>query len=1112
MMRRESGPAREKNFKAWRKKAGALTALFLATALFLLATLSQVSLADTTASPGSIGINDGDDDDGFSLTRYPTGDTVDVTDKSEGYYPILYNNENGLPTSEANAIAQTSEGFLWIGCYSGLIRYDGNTFERMDSTTGIASVVSLYVDSQDRLWVGTNDFGAVVLEQDRETWFRVKDGLQSASVRAIAEDGDGFIYLATTMGVSVVSPDMTMTLIERIQIRDEFVRGLSVGRDGTVYGVTQKGAVFTLRGGQLTSFYDESTLGIPEIRTVVPDAKVPGYVFLGTAKSTVYYGKLSNNMEGAQAINTAPLNSVNTVSEIGGVIWICADNGIGYIAEGVFTPLSRIPMEDSVDSVLGDYQGNLWFTSSQQGVMKIVRSQFKDIFAGYDELEQEEMVVNTTCYLDGLLYIGTNRGLLVLSNDEVLKSYPLRKAVSASGEDLGITDLFEILGSVRIRSIIRDSGNRLWFSTYGKSGLLRLEDGVLTRFGTEDGLPSERIRTIAERTDGSYVVACTGGIAILEGDRIQRVFGEDYTIDNTEILTVTQGGPEDVIFGTDGGGIYVLRRKILYHIGTEDGLQSDVVMRVKRDATRNITWIVTSNSLAYMTDDFKVTTIKKFPYPNNFDIIQNSKDELWVLSSDGIYVVSAEEMLANGDISPLHYNRENGLTCVPTSNSYSDVTDDGMLYIAGSTGVVRVNINSTFETINNVKLAVPFLEADGKIIYPDKDGNFTIEPDVKRLTIDAYAYVYSLMNPQVTYILEGFDRTATTVSRRDFGKVVYTNLKEGKYVFKITLRDPNGGGEISYSVKILKKKAFHETILFRVLVVLGSIALVALIVAHYVLKKMRALQREQKRNRLLIREITEAFAKTIDMKDRYTRGHSTRVAEFTTMLAKELGYDEDMQEEYYNIALLHDVGKIGVPSSVLNKQGKLSDEEFAIIKSHPALGYEALKNISLMPDLALGAGAHHERPDGKGYPKGLKGDEIPRVAQVIAVADAFDAMYSNRPYRPRMNFEKVVSIIHDAAGTQLEQDVVDAFMRLVAKGEFRAPDDHGGGSTEDIDNIHKRQNREEAAHKRELAHAKEAGEHANEAEEADGAEQTGENAEGGRRRFGLRRRRKHSGK
>ncbi len=194
---------------------------------------------------------------------------------------------------------------------------------------------------------------------------------------------------------------------------------------------------------------------------------------------------------------------------------------------------------------------------------------------------------------------------------------------------------------------------------------------------------------------------------------------------------------------------------------------------------------------------------------------------------------------------------------------------------------------------------------------------------------------------------------------------------------------------------------------------------------------------KRKQDKMLLREIVEAFAKIIDMKDKYTNGHSSRVATYTAMLAKELGCDDETIEKYYNIALMHDVGKIGIPEDVLNKPGKLDPDEYRLIQSHSALGYNALKDISLMPELATGAGAHHERPDGKGYPNHLKQDEIPRVAQIIAVADTFDAMYSDRPYRNGMDFEKCVSIIKEVRGTQLTPDVVDAFLRLVDKGEFR---------------------------------------------------------------------------
>lgn len=217
-------------------------------------------------------------------------------------------------------------------------------------------------------------------------------------------------------------------------------------------------------------------------------------------------------------------------------------------------------------------------------------------------------------------------------------------------------------------------------------------------------------------------------------------------------------------------------------------------------------------------------------------------------------------------------------------------------------------------------------------------------------------------------------------------------------------------------------------------------------------EQVRSLNQKHQESVIFIKEITEAFAKVIDMKDTYTNGHSFRVAKYTEMLAKELGCDAETSEKYYRIALLHDIGKIGIPSDVLNKPGKLTDGEYRVIQSHSELGFRILKDISILPELAIGAHSHHERPDGKGYPEGLKGDEIPRVAQIIAVADCFDAMYSNRPYRNRMNFDTAVSIIRDVAGTQLSMDVVDAFQRLVEKGEFRLPSDTGGGSTENIDN------------------------------------------------------------
>lgn len=144
----------------------------------------------------------------------------------------------------------------------------------------------------------------------------------------------------------------------------------------------------------------------------------------------------------------------------------------------------------------------------------------------------------------------------------------------------------------------------------------------------------------------------------------------------------------------------------------------------------------------------------------------------------------------------------------------------------------------------------------------------------------------------------------------------------------------------------------------------------------------------------LTNQAIHAIAKTIDAKDKYTNGHSVRVAQYAREIAKEEHWTADQQEKLFYTALLHDIGKIGIPDKILNKPGKLTDEEYAIIKQHTTIGYHILQDSTSVPYVKDGAHYHHEHYDGSGYPEGLKGDAIPEVARLIGVADSVDAMYS----------------------------------------------------------------------------------------------------------------------
>lgn len=185
-------------------------------------------------------------------------------------------------------------------------------------------------------------------------------------------------------------------------------------------------------------------------------------------------------------------------------------------------------------------------------------------------------------------------------------------------------------------------------------------------------------------------------------------------------------------------------------------------------------------------------------------------------------------------------------------------------------------------------------------------------------------------------------------------------------------------------------------------------------------KDKEIIEAEQRLTKMMLDQSIETLAYTIDAKDKYTRGHSSRVAKYSRMIAGLAGKSEEECRQIYLAGLLHDIGKISISGAIINKQGKLTDEEYAKIKTHPEKGALILEKMKSIPFLQNGAKYHHERFDGKGYPAGLKGTEIPDMARIIAVADAYDAMTSYRSYRPTMEQNLVKQEIWKGIGTQFD--------------------------------------------------------------------------------------------
>ena len=272
--------------------------------------------------------------------------------------------------------------------------------------------------------------------------------------------------------------------------------------------------------------------------------------------------------------------------------------------------------------------------------------------------------------------------------------------------------------------------------------------------------------------------------------------------------------------------------------------------------------------------------------------------------------------------------------------------------------------------------------------------------------------------------------------------MTYTNLPSGRYIFHLAIMDDDTGNILEESTYTFEKElAIYDNWWFMVYMILVGgifVGLISWFITRTQIQRTLALQ--QSKLQLALQQVQMgnetilAIAKTVDAKDELTSKHSQRVSEYSVLIAREIGFTESEQENLRRAALLHDIGKIGIPDSILNKPARLTDEEYAVMKSHVTRGAEILKDFTLIDHVVDGTRYHHERYDGRGYPDGLEGEDIPLYGRIIAVADAFDAMTANRVYRKKLDFDYVLGELKRGRGTQFDPKLLDVFLKMLEDG------------------------------------------------------------------------------
>jgi len=950
---------------------------------------------------------------------------VDAVSRNDvTYIQQIYSADNGLPCGHANDIVQTNDGILWVGSYSGLYRYNGSSFRFMEEFDNVKNVNCLYVDEEGRLWIGTNDSGVVIaIGNEQVNVLNTTKGLPSDSVRSIVQSSDGDYYIGTSDHMIVVRLKNGITISAELpDIR--YAQCSSADRQGNVATVTSDGSLYLLKEGKVICSVPKFDDGVLySCCQFSPD----GLLYAGTTDGRVMVFKVMVNSVMIQHTqNCSGVSEINEIYFKDDNIWVLADNGIGRLHGNAYTKVPTGDFNSSIERMCSDYQGNLWFASTRHGLLQLSESCFSDLYTLYG---LSSAVVNTTAIQDGILYIGADNGLTEVH----LNSGSVRR-----------TGMTETLKGVRIRCILPDSSDNVWYCTYGKGLICEKPDGEAVFYNSEEYGLGNRARGCIELSDGSIAASIDSGLSIIRNGKVETTIPYGDELGSSQILSLCEYSDGKLYLGTDGNGIVVYENgEITGHITKADGLGSEVILKMVYDSEYDVMFIVTSNSLCYMKKSV-ISQIPGFPYSNNYDIVLDKDGEAFVLGSAGIYVVRKAALLDDKAIEYTLLNSRLGLRGALTANSWNVVSDIDDLYLSTDRGVIKVNLDNYRSGRRAYRIMVSQVILDGVPADIERGNRLTIDKEVNTIEFIPEVVNYSLEDPRISYYLEGVDTGYKTVPQSELTGVTYTNLPSGEYIFHIAILEEETGRileESSYG--FVKENSIYDNnwFMFYMLFVGGLfVGWATWFYTRYWAQKKMTMQ--QQRLALALKQVEMgnetimAIARTVDAKDIMTSQHSQRVSEYSVLIAKKYGFSEEEVDNLRNAALLHDIGKIGIPDAILNKPDKLTDEEYEKMKMHATLGADILKDFTLVEHAAEGAKYHHERYDGSGYPDGLKGDDIPLYGRIIAIADAFDAMTANRVYRKRLSFEQVMSELENGRGTQFDPELLDLFLGLLDEGDI----------------------------------------------------------------------------
>lgn len=992
--------------------------------------------------------------------------------------------EDGLSQTTITSILQDSHGFMWFGTQDGLNRYDGYNFvvyrnnpNDLNSLGG-NQIRKIVQDASGIIWIGTSGGELNKYDPEADTFIRFihepenPNSLKNNVIWNILVDKTGLLWLYMDDGwLTKFDPKnetfthyhSDITAPFDIEVTYYESKALYQDKNDDLWLSNYKGglAKFDHNTGRFTYFFHKpdntTTISTGGVTNIYEDET--GRFWVCTTNGGLnLMDRESGTFKHFQNDPSNPYSlSDNNCHQIlqdhMGLYWVVTGRGLNIFNPdtGKFSQYHKDSSnpyalsDDNISTVYEDRGGILWF-GTYGGLNKLDLGTIQ--FEHYRHIADNPHSLSTSYIYsifedkDGILWVGGDDGVLNRfdrEHNQVTRYEPNADDPNALNESWSVSALYEdhtgtfwvgtfsgglhtfdrktgkfqrylhdsnephSISSDIILAIHEDRIGNLWIGTEG-GGLDRFDrkTGMFHHYLPDSTNPNDHrptsVRDIYEDSTGFlWLSSWYEGLTLFD-PRTEQFVNYRHDPENIESLgsdltyVVHEDRAGTLWVGTDGGLDHFDRRtNSFYHYTVQDGLPNNVIYAIMEDAFGNL-WVSTNRGISKF--DPHVLTFQNY---NVFDGLQS--DEF----NQSAYFQSTDGEMFFGGINGLNAFHPEQVT----SNPYRPpvILTDLQLF------------NQSIPIGKDAILSKPIWDTDQITLNYDHD--------VFSIAFAALSYAAPAEN-LYRYKLEGFDEDWNDVdAKRRFAS--YTNISPGEYTLRVQGSNKDGvWNEDGVSLKIIITPPWWGTWWFK-----GGMlaAILSLVLAVYHIR-VKSLERSNRELYFAYEATIEGWSRALDLRDHETEGHTQRVTELALRLADVMGMSDVEKANLRRGALLHDIGKMGVPDAILHKPGALTEHEWNIMRQHPSYAYQMLSPITyLKPALEISY-CHHEKWDGTGYPNELKGSEIPLAARVFAVVDVYDALTSDRPYRKAWPLEETYKYIQSQSGKHFDPLVVQALLKL----------------------------------------------------------------------------------